>query len=198
MVLPRPAETYGDFDWKTENNFKTDILLETDISLDISVTVPTLIEDTPDCLANLSDKPVKLKKGYLVGELQPVDGFVALGDRSSRSTPEADPVRMGALCERAGPLISPEFCCGEGANILKVGTRMATSPTVGTQDSSGDDNLDNFNMTSFHEVLNYLSDLYERSCQILTSEQNKKMLAEVLTENCDALAKTKLDLELVS
>ena len=151
-------------------------------------------ENIPILLANLSDKPVKLKKGYLVGELQPVDGFAALGDRGSRSTPEADPVRMGALCESAGPLISPEFCCREGPNILKVGTRMATSPTVGTQDSSGDDNLDFMNVAGFNAVPNYLSNLYEKSCQMLTSEQHKKMLAEVLIGNCDAFAKTKLDL----
>ena len=132
--------------------------------------IDTSKENIPIRLANLSDKPVKLKKGYLVGELQPVDGFAALGDRGSRSTPEADPVRMGALClvPYAGPLISPEFCCEEGPNILKVGTRKATSPTVGTQDSSGDDKLDFMNVAGFHAVPNYLSDLYEQSCQMLT------------------------------
>ena len=82
--------------------------------------IDTLKENIPIRLANLSNKPVKLKKGYIVGELQPVDGFAALGDRGNRSTPEADPVRMGALCECAGPLISPEFCSGEGPNILKA------------------------------------------------------------------------------
>ena len=87
-------------------------------------------ENTTICLANLSDKPAKLRKCYLVGELPPAEWFCR-PCRGSRSTTEADPIRMGALCESAGPLISPEFCSREGPNILKVGTRMATSPTVG-------------------------------------------------------------------
>ena len=47
VILPRAAETCGDFDGKTGNNFKSDILLEIDRSLGISITVPMLIEGTP-------------------------------------------------------------------------------------------------------------------------------------------------------
>ena len=75
----------------------------------------------PIRLANLSDKPVKLKKGYLVGELQPVDGFAALGDRGNRSTPEADPVRMGALRESAGTLFHQNFVAEKDLTFSKLG-----------------------------------------------------------------------------
>ena len=47
VILPRVAETVGDFDGKTGNNFKSDILLEIDRSLGISITVPMLTEGTP-------------------------------------------------------------------------------------------------------------------------------------------------------
>ena len=146
--------------------------------------VDTNAEDIPVRLINLSKENITLRKGYLVGELVPVDQIVTLADTKD----DIGPGEQGSSVVEAPISQEDKHDQDLKTNVYQIKTdeRLANGQLDGSSKFSG--------VAGTCEVPDHLAELYQKSCESLKNIEHKHMLAQVLTQHSDAFAMNKMDL----
>jgi hypothetical protein len=131
-------------------------------------------------LVNLSKSPVKLKKGYVFGELHPTEDFCEAIESKEMGNMEAENVHICRLRN------TNESCVGP-TDGSKIGIIPPTMPQLG-------DPVKIRPVKEEVEIPEHLTDLYKRSVENIASTSDQQKLAELLKKHKDAFAKDKMEL----
>ena len=147
----------------------------------------------PVHLVNLDDRPIKLRRNYLLGELHPIDYVTEVTSTEEHrekqrysSSGEIDQCKI----HRVGTSECPEFQASpDGIRIPDSWLqgpeiRMIKYAKEGKQTNKAD----------IEKLPDFLQDLHDRSSKNLTSEELKQKLKEFLNTNKDVFASSKSDL----
>lgn len=149
-------------------------------------------ESIPVRLINLDDRPIKLRKNYLLGELHAIDeitdvtGIEDQGTKSRYAIPAEKCKTHGTIHQQVGQNHVDD-------QDFKIPEEWLDSLVI-KQISSANDDGKPTNKADILELPEYLQDLYDRSIKNLTSESDKLKLKKLLVSNKDAFAANKTDL----
>ena len=155
-------------------------------------------KEIPVRIANTSSLPVKLKKGYLVGEVQAIEHLV---DIANEHDTDDEQINLNTISEEKNSHTPADQVNHEYLNksdmqflrkqaktvdIYKI-NRTVTSTVIPTEATEG-------NLVNGDEVPGHLRQLFEETCTELEGPDQKLELAKVLRRYENAFAKNKMDL----
>ncbi|VDI65663.1 Hypothetical predicted protein [Mytilus galloprovincialis] len=136
-------------------------------------------ETIPVRIVNVEKYPIRIRKNYLLGELHPVEQFEVFIDNN-------------ADVELYDSVLYKDFCIGMSQGDLidtPVIPENWRSPKVLSTKT------DSFEIEAeIPKLPDFLSELYQKSCEKISDQEQKLKLAKVLLKNQGAFAKDKLDL----
>ncbi|CAC5380004.1 unnamed protein product [Mytilus coruscus] len=136
-------------------------------------------ETFPVRIVNVEKYPIRIRKNYLLGELHPVEQLEVFIDNN-------------ADVELYDSVLYKDFCIGMSQGDLidtPVIPESWRSPKVLSTKT------DSFEIEAeIPKLPDFLSELYQKSCEKISDQEQKLKLAKVLLKNQGAFAKDKLDL----
>ena len=136
----------------------------------------------PVRILNMSNSPVKLKKGYLIGEISSIDAMLETvdieeSDQVGQEHPFCRRQKMGQSCTPADLQVKPPV----------IQSLFGSSESVKNGSHLGEE-------VNLPRVPDHLKELYEKSCTNLEDKSQKQKLAEILIKHQDAFATNKTDI----
>ena len=196
-----PANSEMVIQWKGENSDRLDTrysvlepVVEDNRKRMIARTLVDPFEQRiPVRLINMDDRPIKLRRNYLLGELHPIDYATEVTSteehREKQRYSSSGDIGQCKI-HRVGTSECPEFQASpDGVRIPDSWLqgpeiRLTRFAKEGKQTNKAD----------IQKLPDFLQDLYDRSSKNLTSKEHKKKLKELLNTNKDAFASSKSDL----
>ena len=158
--------------------------------------VNTPCNNIPVRIMNISKSPVRLKKGYFLGELCPVEQCIEM------NSGETELIESNFTCEHSVPrsfVKSPVYdrikdsVTSSESNKDTAEVRLVSPPVMNKSEDFGCNGKVG-NKVEFPELPEYLKELFEDSCKNLKEKSQKKKLAELLLSYKSAFASSKTDI----